>query len=87
MKAFLVAALLATLSPYASSADRPSVSLGKALAALEHAHTTHSSAMQLCGVKTEREIGWDSIERETRELANALPEPRASEMTEVLRRL
>jgi hypothetical protein len=40
--------------------------------------------MKGCGFETEHEIGWDYMEREMRELANAQTTPTASRMVELL---
>ena len=64
--------------------DTRSVKLGKVLAALEHAHDTHTAAKKLCGFESEPEGGWDHRERETRNLANAQPSPAVSRIVDVL---
>ena len=80
-----VAALL--IAGCAHATDVPSVTLCKALAALERAHDAHITAMKQCGFKTEHEIGWDYIEKDTRELAKTQPTPAASKTVDVLRAL
>jgi hypothetical protein len=67
MKTLLLAAALLGASCHAYAGD-PVAALQKALAALEHAHSMHGTAMKSCGFETEHEIGWDYMERETREV-------------------
>lgn len=83
MKPFHLAIVLLSAASYAYAGD-PAAALHKAVAAVEHAHLTHSAALKLCGVESEHEIGWNYIERETRELANARQTPTASRMVEIL---
>ncbi len=83
MKPFLLAAILLGAASYAYAGD-PLAALRNALAASERAHRTHSTAIRLCGFEAEDEIGWDHIERQTRELANAPQTPAASRMVNVL---
>lgn len=78
----VITVLLASSRILAS--DQPSVTLGKALAVLERAHGNHDEAEHFCGIENKHELDWRNIEKKTRELANTQPEPKASDMFEVL---
>lgn len=79
-----ISAVLVLANCHASASDLTSVTLGKALAAMERGHSSHDEAEHFCAIQNKHEINWGQIERKTRELANAKPEPMASDMFEVL---
>ena len=79
-----IAAVLVLANCHALAKDLTSVAMGKALAALERGHSSHDEAEHFCTIQNRHEINWGQIERRVRELANAQPEPRVSDMFEVL---
>jgi hypothetical protein len=79
-----IAAVLVLANCHALARDLTSVTLGKALAAMERGRSSHDEAEHFCSVQNKHEIDWGQMERRVRELANAQPEPKASDMFEVL---
>lgn len=82
-------AVFVMMGSFAAHADLPSVVLGKALAAAEHAHTTHDLAKQSCSVRDSKsggivDIGWDSVEKRIKKLANSGAQVKASKMIMLL---
>jgi hypothetical protein len=79
-----ITAALVLANCHAFSTDLTSVTLGKALAAMERGHSSHDEAEHFCSIQNNHEINWGQMERRVRELANTQPEPKPSDIFEVL---
>lgn len=83
MKTLLVAVFLGgTVSLCAG--ETATVALGKSAEALKQAHNMHDTAIRACSLKPEHEIGWDYMESQAKELADAHDLPAASKTVDVL---